>query len=173
MHNMTDSSMHLHKSDFFVLANFKHVEWNMAKLTRDRRYLAAQIPDVQPQPVFGWETHFIEVGLAALLRDTGISQQSASKLSLRLPFNGCLAGSPGTGPNPSTGALMLLLCLFCWCDFAFFFLYFFYLVCSESRIIYFQLITSYFCNFCNEFRQLVNGRWVKLAARMINASGFK
>lgn len=69
----------------------------MAKLTRDKRYLAAQIPDVQSQPVFGWETHFIEVGLAALLRDTGISQQSASKLSLRLPFSGCLAGSPGTG----------------------------------------------------------------------------
>lgn len=162
MHNITNSSLYLHKSDFFVIANFKHVEWNMAKLTRDKQYLAAQFPNVQSQPVFGWETHFIEVGLAALLRDTGISQQSASKLSLRLPFNGSLAGSPGqdnkstTKPINRCSYVTTMFILLMWL--AFIFLCFFHLVCSESQIIYFQLITSHFCNFCNEFQQPVNSR---------------
>ena len=69
----------------------------MAKLTLDKWYLEAQMPDVQWQPVFGCETHFIEVGLVGLLQDTEISQQSASKSFTP----GSLQWMPGSLPSDS------------------------------------------------------------------------
>lgn len=62
----------------------------MRWLTQDKLYLAAQIPDVQWQPVF------VDVGLmglAGLLQDLGILQQSASQIH-SIPPNGCLAHVP-------------------------------------------------------------------------------
>lgn len=125
---------HLHKSWFlgrYSKFSKQHVAWNMVKLTPDKWYLAAQIPDVQWQRVFGCGTHFIEVGLAGLLRDTRISQQSAWKCLTPCPHQWMPGSLPRQRPRVYCQTLTTQLV---WCNHVYFadttlhfFLCFFYL----------------------------------------------